>query len=891
MQARGRWALRDRPGVAWMGAAILMALSHRALADSRWIMVHLVMLGAITHSITVWSAHFATTWLKSDHVQLSREAQSKRLVLLNAGALGVIVTVPLPWSWTWWLTLTFATCVAVGVAWHIVALTSALRGALSNRWKASIAHYVLGGMFLLGGITCGVLLAQRPADPWHGQLLVAHTVFNVLGWVGCSILGTLVTLWPTILRTKMPDASLRRSGITLGLLAVGVSLTATGALVSSAMTSVAGLGVVLAAIGLTWASLIPAFRTSKYRGGFAPVSIACAQVWLAASVILLAVTLAEQASWGATGTAYGRQTTMFVVGFALQTLLGAMSHLVPAVLGGGPKIVKATMPYFNRWYTARVILTNVGLLICVALDVTWVRAATSALVLLALASFVPLMLKAIRAAVKVRLAMVKARTAGPIELGSSVSTGASSALSQRPDTAERRRESPAIQALSALMALMLAVAVGVAIDPIAAGFGAKAQAAVQASGHTTTVNMTAKDMRFTPSTITVPKGDRLVINLTNADKDTHDLVLDTGVTSGRLASGATKRVDAGVIGQPMDGWCSIVGHKQMGMTLKVVVQGEPAASQGHDMSSMSGMNSSDSNAATGLDMRKSWPSSFSATDAALPALTSERVHKKTLTITEQLVEVAPGVKQKRWMFNGTAPGPTLHGRVGDTFDITLINKGSMGHSIDFHAGELAPDQPMRTIKPGARLTYRFTAKRSGIWMYHCSTMPMSTHIAAGMAGAVVIEPDGLTPMPSYVMVASELYLGANGSTVNADKVAAQTPDAVTFNGRVRQYDDKPIQVKTGQKFRVWVLDAGPNRPTSFHVVGSQFSTVYSEGAYLLKDGRDAFGSSDGGSQALALQPAQGGFVELTLPESGHYPFVSHIMSDAEKGAHGVFEAK
>jgi len=80
---------------------------------------------------------------------------------------------------------------------------------------------------------------------------------------------------------------------------------------------------------------------------------------------------------------------------------------------------------------------------------------------------------------------------------------------------------------------------------------------------------------------------------------------------------------------------------------------------------------------------------------------------------------------------------------------------------------------------------------------------------------------------------------------------------------------------------VWVLDAGPNRATSFHAVGGQFDTVYAEGAYLLHHG-------SGGSQTLALQPAQGGFVELTFPEPGHYPFLSHVMVDAERGAHGTF---
>jgi hypothetical protein len=42
-----------------------------------------------------------------------------------------------------------------------------------------------------------------------------------------------------------------------------------------------------------------------------------------------------------------------------------------------------------------------------------------------------------------------------------------------------------------------------------------------------------------------------------------------------------------------------------------------------------------------------------------------------------------------------------------------------------------------------------------------------------------------------------------------------------------------------------------------------------------------------GSQSLALAPSQGGFVELSFPEAGQYPFLSHSMIDAERGAHGI----
>ena len=90
--------------------------------------------------------------------------------------------------------------------------------------------------------------------------------------------------------------------------------------------------------------------------------------------------------------------------------------------------------------------------------------------------------------------------------------------------------------------------------------------------------------------------------------------------------------------------------------------------------------------------------------------------------------------------------------------------------------------------------------------------------------------------------------------------------------------------KVGERVRIWVLAAGPNRGTSFHVVGAQFDTVFSEGAWLLRPGN----ASSGGSQVLSLGVAQGGFVELSFPQAGHYPFVSHVMVDAERGARGLF---
>jgi nitrite reductase (NO-forming) len=274
-------------------------------------------------------------------------------------------------------------------------------------------------------------------------------------------------------------------------------------------------------------------------------------------------------------------------------------------------------------------------------------------------------------------------------------------------------------------------------------------------------------------------------------------------------------------------------------------------------------------------------------DPSLEPAAGATVHRVTFTVRDTKTEVAPGVTQTLWTYNGTAPGPILHGKVGDVFIVTIVNDGDMAHSIDFHAGEVDPDKNMRAIEPGQSLRYEFTAKYSGAWLYHCSTMPMSLHIANGMYGAVIIDPPDLDHVArQFVMIQSELYLGAQGGVADEAKIDARQPDAFVFNGYVDQYLDAPITVKAGERIRVWVVDAGPEFGTSFHVVGTQFDTVFKEGAYLLRPDNPQHGAA----QTLDLAPAQGGFVEFTLPAAGHYHFIDHAMVDAEHGAEGEFVA-
>jgi len=293
-------------------------------------------------------------------------------------------------------------------------------------------------------------------------------------------------------------------------------------------------------------------------------------------------------------------------------------------------------------------------------------------------------------------------------------------------------------------------------------------------------------------------------------------------------------------------------------------------------------------AATGpqLDFGAEPPSGFEARDPKAPAPASGTVHRLTLEATEQELEISPGVSQIMWTFGGQVPGPTLRGKVGDTFEFTLVNKGENSHSIDFHASKVAWNDEMRSIAPGESLVYRFTAKHSGIFMYHCGTPPVIHHIGNGMYGAVIIDPPDLAAVDhELVMVQSELYTAPVGEVADLEKMLAEGWNGVVFNGYVNQYQHPPIRVEPNERVRVWVLDAGPSENSSFHVIGTIFDTVFKEGEYLLRPG-----ANNGGSQALDLQPAQGGFVEFTFDVPGLYPFVTHKFASASKGSVGLFQA-
>lgn len=257
-----------------------------------------------------------------------------------------------------------------------------------------------------------------------------------------------------------------------------------------------------------------------------------------------------------------------------------------------------------------------------------------------------------------------------------------------------------------------------------------------------------------------------------------------------------------------------------------------------------------------------------------------------LEVKEAVISVAPNMAYSAWTFNGTVPGPVLRVRQGQTVNFTLVNGTKVPHSIDFHAAQTAWNVNYQSVQPGKSFSFSWRANVPGIFMYHCGTPPVMMHMANGMYGAIIVDPaNGWSPAREYVLLQSEFYMRQlpNGTyTYDDAKAMASNPDNVVFNGYANQYKDAPLTAKPGEKIRLFLLNAGPSQFSAFHVIGAIFSDFYEDG-----DPANHMHSS----QTVSVPPGGGTVVELTIPDAGSYPFVTHAFSHAMKGALGVIKVE
>jgi nitrite reductase (NO-forming) len=272
--------------------------------------------------------------------------------------------------------------------------------------------------------------------------------------------------------------------------------------------------------------------------------------------------------------------------------------------------------------------------------------------------------------------------------------------------------------------------------------------------------------------------------------------------------------------------------------------------------------------------------------AELPAAPAGTVANVHIAISHDTLQIAPGVGYEAWTFNGTAPGPVVHVRVGQLVKVTLKNSSPMPHSVDFHAARIAPNLAFSDIAPGGTKTFEFRASDAGVYMVHCGTAPAFMHIANGMYFAIVVEPANLPKADvNYVLVASEWYLNKPGlhapAALDLVKAEQMTPDWVTWNGYAGQYKTHPLTAKPGQTVRFWVVDAGPSLNTEFHVVGTLLNRAWINADLTSPPQRNI--------QTAVVPAGGGGVFDVKIDQPGIYPFVSHSFASVMLGEVGLLK--
>ena len=293
--------------------------------------------------------------------------------------------------------------------------------------------------------------------------------------------------------------------------------------------------------------------------------------------------------------------------------------------------------------------------------------------------------------------------------------------------------------------------------------------------------------------------------------------------------------------------------------------------------------------------------------AELKPLDPAPVKTIRLDTTHKIIEIAPGVKFSAWTFGDQVPGPTVRARVGDKIRFSMTNRSDetapgiqfmaapMMHSMDFHAAMVSPQDKYRSVAPGQTIEFEFTLNYPGIFMYHCGTPMILEHIASGMYGAVIVEPRDGYPTKvdrEYVVIQSEFYAKPDpgkrkvGGTplyvLDSERLRAAQPTHTVFNGSHNGMVKNPLPAKPGERVRLFVLNVGPSKTSSFHVVGTIFDRVWLDG------------NPDNqlrGMQTVLLGSSNSATVEFMIPENGAYIMVDHHFANASQGAIGLISTE
>lgn len=263
-----------------------------------------------------------------------------------------------------------------------------------------------------------------------------------------------------------------------------------------------------------------------------------------------------------------------------------------------------------------------------------------------------------------------------------------------------------------------------------------------------------------------------------------------------------------------------------------------------------------------------------------------KVDLETVEITGQL---ADGSTYHYWTFNRKVPGPFIRVRVGDTVEVTMKNAhdSSVPHNVDFHAVTGPGGGAGATVAaPGESKGFSFKALNPGLYVYHCATPMVAQHIANGMYGMILVEPEGGLSKADreYYVMQGEIYTeqahGTEGLlTESIDKLLAEQPEYYVFNGAADALAKSPLKARTGETVRIFFGVGGPNKTSSFHVIGEIFDRAFPLASLTSPPMTDV--------QTMTVPPGGAAMAEFKVEVAGRYVLVDHALSRMERGLKGL----
>ena len=357
----------------WMIIAVAMALVtlvvKNRMPQPLWTMIHLVTLGVLSNGIFQWSWFFARSLarLSADDPR-ARRHNTIRILIFNACFLLLFVSM-----WLGWMvgTMIAATGIAAVAAWHGAEMLSVLRERLASRFVIVVRYYVCSAsFFVLAALLASFVSATMfsPSIPealvaMRDRLTLAHALSGVAGWGGLTIGGTAITLGPTILRTRMsPDAVSWGVRVLLPW-CLSLLLAIAGALLG--VMPLVGAGILAVGTCAIVGIVCPYAKVLRNKGPreYSALSFLLGLLWISVGVCALGV-----ASLFVSTPSQLRVLTLMwlpiigIAGFA-QLFQGALSYLMPVVIGGGPSIVRIGIAIIDWQYSLRLGLRNGALIL------------------------------------------------------------------------------------------------------------------------------------------------------------------------------------------------------------------------------------------------------------------------------------------------------------------------------------------------------------------------------------------------------------------------------------------------------------------------------------------------------------------------------------------------